>query len=304
MLLIERVFCRPPKKACRLSLSLTCYTVLASHRQHRIDSIMVNETRKRKPAVVVLKHDDDTTTKEKSLKKLKKTTTSIVTPDKKLIDLKPQGRAFPHEPVQCWAHSKTGNRCSKLIQSREGEPIPIPYCDIHLTAGDGALKKVSHPFAGHCLIARHDLPKNYRMVLWGYRGRCNPCDMEDRSVSFYPPNVKTGQNYIPFTQTLKINNYNGVINPHHTGDLLQYASCPGPTERQNMRSTFQYFGLRNGTMGALEYVTLEHIPKNTQVCQWYGSGWWSAREIKRLDVGTIKYPAPKRIDKKEKDLVS
>lgn len=69
-----------------------------------------------------------------------------------------------------------------------------------------------------------------------------------------------------------------------------------------VRSTFQYFGLRNGTMGALEYVTLETIPKNTQICQWYGSGWWSAREIKRCDVGTIKYPAPKRHGKRPNSL--
>jgi hypothetical protein len=61
-----------------------------------------------------------------------------------------------------------------------------------------------------------------------------------------------------------------------------------------IRSTFQYFGLRNGKLGALEYVALEPIPKNSQLCQWYGSGWWSARDLKRADVGTSKYPAPKR----------
>ena len=65
-------------------------------------------------------------------------------------------------------------------------------------------------------------------------------------------------------------------------------------ENATRRSTFQYFGLRNGTMGALEYVTIEPIAKNTQLCQWYGPGWWAARDIKRCDVGTRKYPAPKR----------
>jgi hypothetical protein len=150
--------------------------------------------------------------------------------------IEPQGRiSKAHRPIQCWAHSKTGNRCCKLIKSREGEPIPIPYCDRHLQAGDGALRRASHPFAGSCLIANFDLPKNYRMVLWGYRGKCNSSDKEDRSVSFYPPNPKTGRNLVPFTKTLKTDNYNGVINPTDTGDLLQFASCPGPTERQNMR---------------------------------------------------------------------
>lgn len=152
------------------------------------------------------------------------------------VYIAPQGSiSKPHIPIQCWAHSKTGNRCCKFITSREGEPIPIPYCDMHLDAGDGALRRVSHPFAGSCLIANFDLPKNYRMVLWGYRGKCNSSDKEDRSVSFYPPNPVTGRNYFPFTKMLKTDNYNGVINPTDTGDLLQFASCPGPTERQNMR---------------------------------------------------------------------
>ena len=56
--------------------------------------------------------------------------------------------------VPCWAHSRSGKRCSRMVQSREGEPIPIPYCDVHMKSGDGAIKVVSHPFAGKCLVAR------------------------------------------------------------------------------------------------------------------------------------------------------
>ena len=61
-----------------------------------------------------------------------------------------------------------------------------------------------------------------------------------------------------------------------------------------MRSTFQYFGLRNGDLGGLEFVTLVPVPKNTQLLHWYGSGWWEERGIKRADVGTKRYPAPLR----------
>jgi len=32
----------------------------------------------------------------------------------------------------------------------------------------------------------------------------------------------------------------------------------------------------------------------------YGPGWWSARGLKRKDVGTNKYPSPRRADKKRK----
>ena len=58
------------------------------------------------------------------------------------------------DSVQCWAHSQTGARCTRMIKSREGEPVPIPYCDAHLESGDGALKVVNHPFAGKALVAR------------------------------------------------------------------------------------------------------------------------------------------------------
>lgn len=81
--------------------------------------------------------------------------------------------------------------------------------------------------------------------------------------------------------------------------MIQYAACPGPGERQNMRSTFQYYGLRNGIIGGLEFVTLEEVPRGTQLLHWYGSSWWSSRGIKRQDVGTKRYPAPRRAAKGE-----
>jgi hypothetical protein len=192
-----------------------------------------------------------------------------------------------------------------MVRSREGEPIPIPYCERHLQAGDGALKVVQHPFAGQCLIARFDLPAHYRLVFHGNRGQCATSDREDRSLSFYPPNPMTGSNYYTesgscgdgagtTSRKQKTNNYNGVLNPKGTGDRLQYAACPGPSERQNLKSTFQYFGVRNGSRGGLEFVTTDLVPKHTQLCFWYGGGWWTARGVKRRNVGTTKYPAPQR----------
>jgi hypothetical protein len=206
----------------------------------------------------------------------------------------PQGPATTRLPVQCWAYSRTGKRCRHIIESREGEPIPIPYCSRHMKSGDSALKVVRHPLAGKCLVARYDLPAKYRMAFYGNRGRCATSDREDRSISYYPPHPQTGSNYHPLTRTLRTDNYNGVLNPKDTGDILQYAACPGPNERQNCRSTFRYWGLRNGKVGGLEFITIERVPKNTMICHWYGSGWWSARNIKRCDVGSKLYPAPKR----------
>jgi hypothetical protein len=235
---------------------------------------------------------------QKLTKVVEKTTTT-----KKLDDVTilAQSPATKQKPVQCWALKSCGSRCQTICTPREGEPIPIPYCDKHLQSGaDYALKVVSHPIAEKCLVARFDLPKNYRMVFFGRRGKCPTSDREDRSISFYPPNPVTGSNCLPGTRTLKRNNYNGVLNPKDTADVLQYAACPGPNERQNIRSTFRYWGVRHGEWGGLEFVTLEKIPKNTMLCHWYGSGWWSARNIQRIDVGLPKYPAPRRHGLKEK----
>jgi len=179
------------------------------------------------------------------------------------------------------------------VKSREGEPIPVPYCGLHMKAGDGALKVVKHPFAGKCLVARWALPPKYRMAFFGIRGRCPSCEKDDRAISFYPPCQITGKNRDAATGDT-IAKYNGVLNPDGTGDLIQYAACPGPQERQNMRSTFQYWGKRNGKIGGLEFITLEKIPANTQLCHWYGDGWWAARGVKRRNVGTREHPAPKR----------
>eukprot|EP00554_Chaetoceros_debilis_P002108 CAMPEP_0194086138 /NCGR_PEP_ID=MMETSP0149-20130528/20157_1 /TAXON_ID=122233 /ORGANISM="Chaetoceros debilis, Strain MM31A-1" /LENGTH=242 /DNA_ID=CAMNT_0038769169 /DNA_START=184 /DNA_END=909 /DNA_ORIENTATION=+ len=174
--------------------------------------------------------------------------------------------------MQCWAHTKKGIRCCKLVSPREGEPVPIPYCDVHLKSGDGALKIAKHPIAGKCLVARFDLPAKYRVVFWGKRGPCPPCDKEDRAISFYPPDKVSGKN-INIDGSKKTNNYNGVLNPGDTADMMQYAQCPGPNERQNMKSTFQYWGVRNGELGGSEFITSEKVPAGAQLCIWYGPGW-------------------------------
>jgi hypothetical protein len=218
------------------------------------------------------------------------------------VSIQPQRRASALHPVRCWAHTRDSQRCCAIVSnreggSREGEPIPIPYCERHLQAGDGALKVVKHPFAGFCLVARFDLPSRYRLVFHGKRGPCDSSDREDRSLSFYPPDPTTGSNFFTDQQSVKVrktNNYNGILNPKGTGDRMQYAACPGPSERQNLKSTFQYFGVRNGQVGGLEFVTTDAVPKHTQLCFWYGAGWWTARGVKRRDVGTLKYPVPKR----------
>ena len=62
----------------------------------------------------------------------------------------PQGRAKLSDlPLQCWAHSRTGKRCTTKVPNREGEPIPIPYCEQHLKSGDGARKSAKFALFYH-----------------------------------------------------------------------------------------------------------------------------------------------------------
>jgi hypothetical protein len=46
-----------------------------------------------------------------------------------------------------------------------------------------------------------------------------------------------------------------------------------------------------------QFVTTQRVRKNEQLCHWYGPEWWSARNLKRANVGTEKYPAPLRESK-------
>ena len=102
------------------------------------------------------------------------------------------------------------------------------------------------------------------------RGQCLNCDVEDRAISFYPPNPISGSNRLVEkkpgwrkngkkkitekktntsttkkiitrrgTSRIRVDNYNGVLNPIK-GDLVQFAACPGPGERQNMRYVLLY----------------------------------------------------------------
>ena len=140
-----------------------------------------------------------------------------------------QRRRRAGQPLQCIASSTTGKRCCATVTPREGEldEAVIPYCDAHLESGDGAVKVAQHPRCGKILVARRPLPRGYRLVYWGNRVPCPRCDKEDRCVSYYPISVKTGERGA----------YNGVIDPGDTDDVMQFASCPGPNELVNMRST-------------------------------------------------------------------
>ena len=181
------------------------------------------------------------------------------------------------------SHSKTGRPCSK----RKDPECALPFCKAHRDKGDGAFRKVPHPLAGLCLVANFDIPKGYKTVFWGTRKRWR--DTENKEGGDYAMSFRTN---------------GGVIDPttHKEGSQLQFMSCPGPNEKMNMRSTDRFFGAthekdpsdRTGKRGGLvgrEFVVMDDVPKNHQLLIWYGSQWFNARGIPRIDVGLPRYPA-------------
>eukprot|EP00434_Breviolum_minutum_P007972 symbB.v1.2.007029.t3/scaffold428.1/size206322/4 len=140
---------------------------------------------------------------------------------------------------------------------------------------------------GKILVARFNLPKGYRMVYHGLRrstGSDHDLDPdEDRTLWFYP--TPGGD-------------VNGYLDPTTcSGSLLQFAANGGPGEVANLRQNDRAFGYRNGAYGGMEYEAKMWIPAGTQLVHHYGSSWWKDRpELTRCNVGTDRFPAPKRKD--------
>ena len=162
-----------------------------------------------------------------------------------------------------------------------------PLKNLHSQGGDGAFRIVPHPRAGHVLVANFDIPRGYKTVFWGTR------------KTWKATEGKEGEDY-----AMCFRSNGGVIDPttHKRGSQMQFMSNPGPNERQNMRSTNEFYGktYEDGLVGR-EFVVMHDVKKNHQLLIWYGYSWFDARGIDRIDVGTKRYPATLRETKDEKD---
>ena len=212
---------------------------------------------------------------------------------------------------RCWASTRGGSRCSC---SAEGD---LPYCQTHLSAGDGALLKKSHPLAelGSILVAGADLPQGYRMCFWGSRVPCPDIDTDDRTLQY-----KSGP---------RRTNPNGVIDPTgHSGSVLQLMNCHGVDELATVRTCSgprAYFGGHNASgLVGVECRTTLSVSKGAQLafnCKYRslylsslhaciitctllltlafalgtdGAEWFRVRGLQRLDAGTENFPLPRK----------
>ena len=193
------------------------------------------------------------------------------------------------DTAHCWATTKSGKPCKKRACSLP-ESSGIPYCRRHMEVGDEAFEVVDHDVCpeifGKILIARHEIPKNYRLVYWGKLCRNSELksSAHDHMIEFCP-NAYSDQS-------------RGTIDPTvYSGSIAQYAATNGPGELITMTPEYASFGGwgKNRTKCAgRTYRFVRPLPKGMQVTHDYGSGWMECRGLKRLCVGTDRYPTLRR----------
>ena len=106
-------------------------------------------------------------------------------------------------------------------------------------------------------MANFDIPRGYKTVFWGTR------------KTWKATEGKEGEDY-----AMCFRSNGGVIDPttHKRGSQMQFMSNPGPNERQNMRSTNEFYGktYEDGLVGR-EFVVMHDVKKNHQLLIWYGT---------------------------------
>lgn len=120
------------------------------------------------------------------------------------------------------------------------------------------MKLARHPQCGRILVARHDLPKGYRLVYHGVRRSVRDLHSvdaeEDRTIWFYPDEK-----------------VNGFLDPAGIyGCVMQFAACTGPGELANLKQSGRTYGGRGCKYGGVEYITKMPVPKGSQLVHWYG----------------------------------
>ena len=187
----------------------------------------------------------------------------------------------------CWATTKAGLPCGRPACSKP-ESSGIPYCTRHMRVGDEAFQVVEHDehpeIFGKILIARHPIPKNYRLVYWGALRRGSDVKIgdagEDHMIDFCPN---------PYSDQSR-----GTIDPTwYKGAIAQFAATNGPGELISMTpeyGSFGNYGKKRTACAGRTYRFVRNIPKGMQITHDYGGGWMEERGIKRLRVGTERYP--------------
>mmetsp|Transcript_111157 Transcript_111157/g.321306 ORF Transcript_111157/g.321306 Transcript_111157/m.321306 type:complete len:223 (+) Transcript_111157:101-769(+) len=179
---------------------------------------------------------------------------------------------------RCICTTLKGHACCKPV----GAPA-VPYCKDHMRSGDPSFRVVKHPKAGKILVAARDLPRGYRVSLWGLLKRKKDVTAKAMEWAF----DITGGWFIDPTKC--------------HGSLVQFCPCPGPNEAAALNVLADSM-CKGGKYGSWGFILGQPLPKNWQVTLQYGNTgkeseqFFKERGIDRLDVGTTSHPALRRKD--------
>lgn len=178
----------------------------------------------------------------------------------------------------CIATYLNGKPCLKVC----GAP-GVPYCKPCMKTGDPSLKVAKHPIAGKILVAGRDLPKGYRLALWG---RCTTQNKMKEKQMEWAFDLGNGWMLDPTPEK---------------GSMVQYCACAGPNEVAAVASSSSKRG-KGDKYGSWAFYIKEDLPAGYQVTMQYGNTpkesdtFFEERGIKRIDVGTADHPALRRKD--------
>ena len=206
-------------------------------------------------------------------------------------------------PGGCIATQLDGSCCSCLS-------LPyscVPYCEEHLKKnGDPSLSVEQHPRFGFMLVAKRDLPKGYRVAVYG----------KSMTAAQMPDDEKELRH--EFNKKLSGGNkewISPIYFPHGQG---QYIQCPGPNELPNVdyvqvsrKDGDDYRYVKNDEEnGCMLYETIREVPKGYQLCYLYEDNeklsdtFFEERGLTRCDVHTTQFRTHwKSYVKSEKDLM-
>lgn len=200
---------------------------------------------------------------------------AIIARHEKATPLTPAGQARVATSA-CIATSRTGKPCLRGTAA-DG----VMYCASCMKSGDPSFRVASHPRAGKILVAARDLPKGYKVALWGQLKRSRDVKKENMEWAFI---ISKGQMIDPVSEK---------------GSLVQYCPCAGPNEVAVVTP------IAGHTYGGDKYASWvfklnRRVPRNWQITMQYGDNskgsdeFFAERGIRRCDVGTRAHPAFRR----------
>jgi hypothetical protein len=187
-----------------------------------------------------------------------------------------------------------GMPCSDAVH-KEKDGGSCGYCKYHMEHGDHeAVYEYAHeeiPELSKVLAATRDLPKGYKFSYWG-------------TLRNFDPKHPSAE------WAMEFGLHRGVVDPTpHPGSKMQYASAPGPDESRNLKHVFE--GSRGecntfnknrsrqfpctckvGRLVGREMELAEPVAKDEMILFKYRDGWFTSRDIPKVNVGTKKHPAP------------